>query len=59
VVVENFQVVKDTVPDAVHQRADAGGDVIIKLRSETIVKDGRVVSDRIEAEFFVRLFLCC
>jgi hypothetical protein len=59
VIVENFQLVKDTVPQAVHDKADSGGDVIVKLRSETIVKDGRMVGDKIEAEYFVRdEFLC-
>lgn len=59
VIVENYILVEDTVPEAVHRRAEIKGDVIIKLRSETIVKDGRLVSDRIEAEYFVREFLCC
>lgn len=59
VIVENYMLLEDTVPEAVHQKADAGGDVIIHLRSETIVKDGRLSGDRIEAEFFVREFLCC
>ena len=59
VIFENHMLVEDTVPEAVHRRSELKGDVIIKLRSESIVKDGRMVSDRIEAEFFVRLFLCC
>ena len=59
VIVENFQLVKDTVPEAVHRKSGMGDDVIIKLRSETIVKDGKLVVDRIEAEYFVRPFLCC
>ena len=59
VTVENYILVEDTVPEAVHRRAELKGDVIIKLRSETIVKDGRLVVDRIEAEYFVREFLCC
>ena len=59
VIVENHMLLKDTVPEAVHRRAELKGDVIIKLRSETIVKDGRMVGDRIEAEYFVPEFLCC
>ena len=58
VIVENHMLVEDTVPEAVHRRSELKGDVIIKLRSETIVKDGRMVGDRIEAEYFVP-FLCC
>jgi len=59
VIVEDYQLIEDTVPESVHQRAELKGDVIIKLKSETIVKDGRMVSDRITAEFFVPEFLCC
>jgi hypothetical protein len=60
VVVEQFQLVKDTVPQSVHDQADSGSpDVIVKLRAETITKDGRMKSDRIEAEYFVKEFLCC
>jgi hypothetical protein len=59
VIVENYMLIEDTVPEAVHQRAELKGDVIIKLRSETIVKDGRLAGDRIEAEYFVPIFLCC
>ncbi|MCW9014193.1 MAG: hypothetical protein OQL06_10450 [Gammaproteobacteria bacterium] len=58
-IVENFQLVEDTVPDAVHRKSGMGDDVIIQLRSETIVKDGRLAVDRITAEYFVREFLCC
>ncbi len=60
VVVENFQLVKDTVPQGVHDQADSGSpNVIVKLRAETITKDGRLESDRIEAEYFIKEFLCC
>lgn len=60
VIVENFMLLKDTVPDEIHQRAENQGDVIIKLSSETITKDGRMVGDRITAEYFVpKPFLCC
>jgi len=58
VIVENHMLVEDTVPESVHRRSELKRDVIIKLRSETIVKDGRMVGDRIEAEYFVP-FLCC
>jgi hypothetical protein len=60
VIVEQFQLVQDTVPQSVHDKADSGSpDVIVKLRAETITKDGRLKSDRIEAEYFVKEFLCC
>ena len=59
VIVENYMLVEDTVPEDVHQRAGLSDDVIIKLRSETIVEDGQLKGDRIEAEYFVREFLCC
>jgi hypothetical protein len=61
VVVEDYQLVEDTVPEAVHRRAERNRDVIIKLRSESIVKDGRLVKDRIVSEFFLpdHPFLCC
>jgi hypothetical protein len=60
VIVEQFQLVQDTVPQSVHDKADSGSpDVIVKLRAETITKDGQLKSDRIEAEYFVKEFLCC
>lgn len=60
VVVEQFQLVQDTVPQSVHDQADSGSpNVIVKLRAETITKDGRLKSDRIEAEYFIKEFLCC
>lgn len=58
VIVEDFQLQLDTVPDDVHQRAGLSDDVIIRVKAESVVKDGRLVGDRIVAEYFVR-FLCC
>ncbi len=52
--VENFQLVEDTVKPHVYYRAGKSDDIIIKLRSETITKDGRMVKDRIVAEYFER-----
>lgn len=59
VIVENYMLVEDSVPEDVHRRAGLSDDVIIKLRSETIVENGQLKGDRIEAEYFVREFLCC
>ena len=60
VVVEDFRLVQDTVPPSVHYQADSGSpNVIVQLRAETITKDGRLKSDRIEAEYFIKEFLCC
>lgn len=59
VVVENFQLVKDTVPERIHRMNESNGEIIIKLQSETIVKDGQLVIDRITAEYYEREFLCC
>ncbi len=52
IVVENWMEVENTVPEDIYQMAGLSDKVIIKLRSETIVENGRMVKDRITAEFF-------
>jgi RHS repeat-associated protein len=49
-VVENHVLKYDTVPPG----ADESGDAIIMLESETIVKDGRLVLDRIVTHTFTK-----
>jgi hypothetical protein len=60
-IAENFQLVLNTVPRWVEEKADVGSpDVIVQLKAETIWgEDKRMVKDKIEVEYFIKEFLCC
>ena len=58
-IIENFQVKENTVPERLLMMNESNGEIIIEIESETIVEEGKLVKDKITAKYYEREFLCC